>query len=389
MRDFRNGSLGIYQWKKTEIIMENRDLNIQVESLRRWLDEGQNIFVLDVRPDEQRAEWHIPGSYHIDAYSQLKEGNAAVLDQVNIPDNTKVITVCAAGKTSQIAAEALRNNGIEAYSLEGGMKNWSLAWNTAESGDSDVEIIQVRRTGKGCLSYVVGSENEAIVVDASLEPELYLEIAAKKGWAIKYVLDTHIHADHLSRSLSLSKLSGADLILPDQDKVKFAFKKIKDQDALQFGNASLNAIHTPGHTSDSTSYLISGKYMLTGDTLFTNGVGRPDLKATEEEAKARASLLYKSLQKILKLDENILVLPGHISKPVPFDHLIIGEKLGEIKKTVDSLNLSEEEFVTVILSRIPPTPPNYLKVAELNLTGNFNGVDPKELEAGANRCAVS
>lgn len=369
--------------------MNNANINISAETLRGMLEDEQKVFVLDVRPGDQRAEWRIPGSYHIDAYKTLNEGDFKALEDAAIPENTKVVTVCAAGKTSLIAANELRKRGIDAYSLEGGMKAWSLAWNSAEITDERLTIIQVRRTGKGCLSYIIGSENEAIVVDASLNPEVYIKIAENKGWTIKYSLDTHVHADHLSRSLALAELTGATLYMPDQDKLKYSFNKIVNGQILEFGASKLEALFSPGHTSESTSYLLNGKYLLTGDTLFTDGVGRPDLKASEDEIYNRAALLYMSLHKIMMLSPETVILPGHISKPVEFDKTIISNTLQEVKEKVPVLKFSEEEFITTILSRIPPTPPNFLMVVELNIAGDLKSVDPKEVEAGANRCAIS
>jgi glyoxylase-like metal-dependent hydrolase (beta-lactamase superfamily II)/rhodanese-related sulfurtransferase len=362
---------------------------IDPEILRIWLEEGKPVFILDIRPKDQREEWQIPGSNYLDAYQRLNAGDTSVLNEINIPEEMPVVTVCAAGRTSQLAAQELAKKGFEVYSLEGGMKGWSLSWNTAELIDGNLKIIQVRRTGKGCLSYILGSGKEAIVIDASLDSKIYLKIASENGWTIKYVLDTHIHADHLSRSLDLSEIAGAKLYMPEQDKLKFKFNPVKDGDELIFGSSKLKAIHTPGHTLDSTTYFINGKFILTGDTLFTDGVGRPDLKASDEETKVRASLLYNSLMKLINFDPKTVVFPGHISKPVPFDHQIISASIKDIKEKVSSLSLSREEFINTIISRIPPTPPNYLKVAELNLSGEIKDLDVKEIEAGANRCAIS
>ena len=143
-------------------------MKIGAETLRIWLEEKQPVFVLDVRPKEQREEWQIPGSFYLDAYKRLNSGDPSVLDEISIPKNTKVVTVCAAGRTSEIAASELRKRGIEAYSLEDGMKGWSLAWNTAYKKFGEFEVWQVRRTGKGCLSYIITSNNDAIIIDASL-----------------------------------------------------------------------------------------------------------------------------------------------------------------------------------------------------------------------------
>jgi rhodanese-related sulfurtransferase len=127
---------------------------ISTETLRTWLEEGREVSVVDVRPMAERAEWAIPGSLHIDAYEALKAHDPAALASLELPTDRPVVTVCAAGKTSQIAAEQLASRGLQVFSLEGGMKAWSLAWNTAEVPlpRSSVRVIQVRRTGTGHTS---------------------------------------------------------------------------------------------------------------------------------------------------------------------------------------------------------------------------------------------
>ncbi|HWI94168.1 MAG TPA: hypothetical protein VNT20_23005 [Flavisolibacter sp.] len=129
--------------------------------------------------------------------------------------------------------------------------------------------------------------------------------------------------------------------------------------------------------------------LLSGDTIFINAVGRPDLKANDEEAKKRAKLLYDSLQKLLQLNEEIVVLPAHTSSPVDFDGKPISATLSEIKKNVSILKLDKQAFIKHILEKLPPTPSNYLSIVEKNISGNIADVNPIELEAGANKCAVS
>src|SRR5690242_422247 len=131
------------------------------EVLQKKLNRKESVFVLDVRPSDQRAEWRIAESVHVDAYKQLNAGDETALNGIEIPPATTVVTVCAAGRTSLLAAALLRRNGVRAYSLEGGMKAWNYAWNLAEvSFPNGVKIVQVRRAAKGVLSYVVGSRDE-------------------------------------------------------------------------------------------------------------------------------------------------------------------------------------------------------------------------------------
>jgi glyoxylase-like metal-dependent hydrolase (beta-lactamase superfamily II) len=364
---------------------------IDVRALRELLDRGRPVTVLDIRRTEARAEWAIPGSLHVDAYDALKSGAPDALAGVNLPRNVPVVTVCNVGKTSAIAADQLRAQGFEARSLAGGMRAWSLAWNSAEVPvpGSDAQIVQVRRMGKGCLSYVIVSGGEAAVIDAALDPEVYLDLASAYGWTITNVLETHVHADHLSRSRRLAELNGATVRLPDQDRVSYPFEPVRDANTLEVGAARLVAIRTPGHTPESTCYLLDDKALFTGDTLFLEGVGRPDLEASPEETRARAHALYRSLERILDLPPATLVLPGHTSEPVAFDGKPLVGTLAEVREKVEALGASEDDFVETILGRIPPTPPNHHRIVELNEAGLFPDGEPTDLEAGANRCAVA
>jgi glyoxylase-like metal-dependent hydrolase (beta-lactamase superfamily II) len=292
---------------------------------------------------------------------------------------------------SQLAAEQLRARGFQAFSLTGGMKAWSLAWNSAEVSlpKSEARIIQVRRTGKGCLSYLIGSQGQAAVIDPALTPDVYLDLAQENGWAINHIFETHIHADHLSRARNLADRADADLHLPAQNRATFPFHPIQDNDECNIGASRLVALRTPGHTGESTCYLLDGQLLFTGDTLFLEAVGRPDLEASPAEIRTRAKMLYQSLQRLLSLPSETLILPGHTSRPVAFDGQAIVASLAEIRDQVQFLCLDEQRFVESILARIPPTPPNHHRIVQLNEAGLWPDGDPAELEAGANRCAVA
>jgi glyoxylase-like metal-dependent hydrolase (beta-lactamase superfamily II) len=364
---------------------------IDVDELRAMLADHQPVTVLDVRNAEDRAEWAIPGSLHVDAYEALKAGDSNALDDGMIPRDAPVVTVCGAGKVSLTAMEQLRARGYDARSLTGGMKAWSLAWNSAEVPvlGCAATIIQVRRTGKGCLSYLVGNDGQAAVIDAALPPAVFQELAAEQGWTITRVLDSHVHADHLSRSRLLADQTGATLHIPAQDRVIYAFSPVRDGDIVDIGSSQIVALRTPGHTLESTSYFLDGKVLFTGDTLFLAGVGRPDLEASPEQARERARLLHASLARLTALPSETIILPGHTSEPAPFDGQPITATLADVISRVGMLGLSEEPFLEAILARIPPTPPNHAQIVALNEAGEIPHGDPTDLEAGANRCAVS
>src|SRR5438309_10175386 len=153
---------------------------ISTEGLRELLERGAPVTVLDVRPAAEHAEWSIPGSVHADAYDALRRGDPTVLADFHPTNGGRVVTVCGVGKTSMLAAERLRARGLDAVSLEGGMRAWSLAWNTAEvrCPGSRARIVQLRRTGKGCLSYLIESSGDAAVIDATLDHQVYQRVPA-------------------------------------------------------------------------------------------------------------------------------------------------------------------------------------------------------------------
>ncbi len=362
---------------------------IDAHTLSTWLAGEKEVTILDIRPLQERVEWYIPGSIYLNAYEKIKTNHPDPLHGLHLDKTFPVVAVCAGGNTSMIAAGQLQKQGYEAYSLQGGMKAWTLAWNTAKVSYSHFDIIQFRRTGKGCLSYLISSNGEAIVVDASLPVEAYEEMLKKENLRLKYVIETHIHADHLSRSKQLAENNHISLQLPVPNKVNFSFLPIDASTVLRIGNITITAIPTPGHTLESTTYFIDDKILLTGDTLFIDSVGRPDLKSSDAEVIEKSKMLFQSLQKILAMDDKIIVMPAHTSHPVDFDNKPVQATIENIKKTVPILQLNQEDFINAIQQRIPPTPTNFLSIVEKNIKGDFSDINPADLEAGANRCAIS
>jgi glyoxylase-like metal-dependent hydrolase (beta-lactamase superfamily II) len=363
---------------------------IDVQTLQEWLKQGKPVKVLDVRPAQDRGLWWIPGSQHVDAYESLKAGSAGALADISLEQSQVVVTVCGVGRASAKAADILAaQRGIPALTLRGGMKAWSLAWNTASRSFGSAEITQVRRTGKGCLSYLICSEGEAAVIDPSVEAEVYISLARERAVRIRTILETHVHADHLSRARLLAERTGAELVLPRQHRVRYLHRPVTEGDRISVGAISLDVLSTPGHTDESVTYRVPGVCIFTGDTLFLAGVGRPDLHAAEQESKARSRLLFESLERLAALDAALLVFPGHTPAPVPFDGELLTAPLGEVAGRLGDWLCSEDAFVSRILARIPPTPPNYVVISQANESGEWPASDPTDLEAGANRCAVS
>jgi glyoxylase-like metal-dependent hydrolase (beta-lactamase superfamily II)/rhodanese-related sulfurtransferase len=362
---------------------------IDIDTLQDWFSSRRPVTVLDVRTEAARAEWAIPESRHVDVYDELRAGRAGALASVELPLDRPVVTVCNAGRVSQLAADVLATRGFDAWSLEDGMKAWSLAWNRADvpAPNPGARVIQLRRVGKGCLSYLVASAGDAVAIDPSLPVRVYQRLVADEGWMLRHVVETHVHADHLSRGRALAAATGARLHLPPQRRVAFPFAPLGDGQPLVVGDTTITALHTPGHTDESTTYLMDG-IAFTGDTLFVRGLGRPDLHADGSEARRRARALFASLTRLAALPSDVLVLPGHTSEAVPFDGRPIATRMQDVRGWLTPWMASEATFVERLLADLPPVPPNFAAIVALNEAGE-EAAAPADLEAGANRCAVA
>ena len=349
------------------------------------LGDSDEPFVLDVREPAEFAAWSIPTAVNI----PLRELAARASE---VPAGCEVVTVCATGSRSSAAAEILSRTGRRVANLAGGMAGWAMVYDAVTVELDAVRVVQVRRRGKGCLSYLVGAGDVAFVIDSSLDTEVYLRLADEHGWRIARVFDTHLHADHLSGARRLAEVTGASLHLNPADTFDFTYEPLGDEDRFELpGGASfrVQAITTPGHTRGSTIYVVADRVVLSGDTLFVDSVGRPDLADHAEEF---AHTLYHSLHhKVLSLPDDPLVLPGHYGEKVMVrPDRPVGATLGELRRTLAPLGYGESEFVSWASDAVAPRPPNYEEIIQANM-GRSDVALPllRQLEVGPNRCSVS
>jgi glyoxylase-like metal-dependent hydrolase (beta-lactamase superfamily II) len=358
---------------------------ISARQVAARLGTDREPFIVDVRDPDEVAEWSIPGAVNI-PLGQLGARGA------EIPRDEEVVVVCAAGGRSAQAADTLGRAGYDVADLVGGMAAWGKVYDTAELAAGGATIVQVRRRGKGCLSYVVGAGSEAFVIDPAVDVDQYLEIAAAKGWRITKVFDTHLHADHLSGARDLADASGATLHLNPADTFDFAFTPLVDGDRHELPGGvelSVAALHTPGHTLGSTMYFVGDDAVLTGDTLFVDGVGRPDLADRAEEF---AHNLYRSLhERVLNLPDTTFVLPGHYGEGVSVQpHQIVGAPLADLRAGLEPLQLDEDGFVVWATERAEARPPSYVEIVKANMGRPEVATELLErLELGPNRCAAT
>ncbi len=358
--------------------------SIEAGELLDALNEGDAPFLLDVREPDEFEAWRIAGAVNL-PLGQL----ALRLDEV--PRDREVVTVCAAGTRATTAAERLAGAGLDAIVLNGGMGAWSRVYDDAELRVGEVTVVQVRRRGKGCLSYLVGSGSTAVVIDPSCDLDAYRARAAARGWTITRVIDTHLHADHVSGARQLAALTGARLCLNPLDPFDFEHDDLHDGEDVPIGDSSLrvSVLATPGHTRGSTTLVLDGAAVFTGDVLFLESVGRPDLADKAEEF---AHCLYDSLHsKVLGLGDDAWVLPAHAGAGVEIvAHEPVTARLGDLRDALWQLQASEDEFVAWAISSVTPRPPNYLAIVEANRTGtDLDAESRAALEAGPNRCAIA
>ncbi|MCQ0110531.1 MBL fold metallo-hydrolase [Zhouia amylolytica] len=260
----------------------------------------------------------------------------------------------------------------------------------------------------GCLAqgaYYIESEGEVAIIDPLRETQPYIDKAKAENAQIKYVFETHFHADFVSGHIDLAKKTGATIVYGPNAQTSYDIYSAKDEEAFKLGKVTIKALHTPGHTLESTTYLLideQGKNhaIFTGDTLFLGDVGRPDLAIKQDLTKEDlAGMLFDSLRnKIMPLADDVIVYPAHGAGSACGKNLSkeTVDTLGNQKKTNYALraDMSKEEFVAEVLDGILPPPQYFSKNAMLNKEGYaaFDSVlekgnvplDPEEFEALAN-----
>jgi glyoxylase-like metal-dependent hydrolase (beta-lactamase superfamily II)/rhodanese-related sulfurtransferase len=348
------------------------------------LDHPLSIFLLDVREPDEFSDWRIDGAVNIPL--------GQVVDRRNeLPTDQRIVVMCAKGARATRAAEALAEHGISTEVFDGGMAAWGSTYESVERDFGAATVIQIRRRGKGCLSYVVGAGDRCVVFDPSIDEEEYLSAARRHGWNIVAVADTHLHADHVSGARSLADTTGATLLLNPHDPFAFAFTPVTDGGEIVLTDeisVRVSAVSAPGHTEGSTVYRLGDDVLFTGDTLFLESVGRPDLA---EQAQEFAHSLWRSLhERILPLPDSMHVLPAHYGDAVEVRHgELVTARLGDLRQTLPALALGEDEFVKWAVAHVKDRPPNYRDIVTINTGESFTREQVAGLELGPNRCAVA
>jgi glyoxylase-like metal-dependent hydrolase (beta-lactamase superfamily II)/rhodanese-related sulfurtransferase len=374
------------------------------DELATMLDRDEQFTLVDTRPEESYEAWRVPGAENV-PHGPREDLDRKQVNRVNaLAESDPVIAICGKGISSTPFAYELEEHGYDDVSVvEGGMEDWSEVYEVVpiETRSDDLEIVQLQRRAAGCLGYVVGSREarEAAVVDVTRQTEEFEVAAADAGLAVAHVLDTHVHADHVSGGPALASTVGVPYHLGERARergVEYEYDALADGETVEVGDVEIRALETPGHTTEMVSYLVDGEYLLTGDTLFVDSVGRTELQFGEADAERGAELLYESLHgRILDLPDDTTVLPGHatVSADGRYENGEPGEpiraRLGDLRESLDLLSLDREAFVERVTTDTPEKPSSYEEVIDVNRGKETVDEDEaRELETGPNNCAA-
>lgn len=362
---------------------------ITANDLKQKIEKNENIFILDVRPEFIFKGWKIKPYQNVqlvnipihELYSQLDK----------LPKDQTIYSICSRGNSSKMASSQLVGLGYSVENIEGGMKSWSCQFDVRTLSKGIASIYQFERLGKGCLSYLIISGSDAVVIDPSMYIDQYIDKASEAGATISKVIDTHLHADHISGGLELSKKTNAEYLCSKKDfkDALFPFIELTSDLEIKFENSLLKALHTPGHTFGMTSLLLNNNYLFTGDALFVKGVGRPDLGGHAEEL---APIQFTSINHLFKLlGKGTMILPTHFSsEDERSSDGFIYATMKEVEQKNELLSKNEMKvFVDKILTNLPPQPANYASIRQVNLAAEKpSQEESEELEFGPNNCAA-
>lgn len=382
--------------------MPDERIEITAFRLVGGLEADEPIQILDVRAPE-RLKNGIVEPVPPDRFVNRRGSEVLALEDLSrlgLDPSDPVVVVCGHGEDSRKIAEHLNGHGFVARSLHGGINAWMVLTVprelSAPSGGFD-RLIQFDRVGKGALGYVLISAGAALVIDPPRDHHAYVDAIESAGARVTAVADTHVHADYISGGPALAEATGAPYYLHPADGVfpyddtpgALTFQPLADQQVLEVGRGRVIAHHVPGHTEGSIAYQAGDDAAFTGDFLFIDSVGRPDLAG---KAESWSRDLFRSLKKAKEgWSASVRIYPAHYASDEERNpDRSVGRTFGQIMELNEPLRLADRAVFQSWVTKHISTPPDaYRKIKAINV--NLLRVDSAEadvLEAGKNECAL-
>lgn len=374
---------------------------IPPQELAERLDRGESVQVLDVRAPDEVAQGHVAIGSELEFHALPNSKIFALPDvrELRLDPQRPVAVICAHGNSCKQATAFLRERGYDAYSVIGGMAAWETVYvaRHLSATPSLSHVVQLDRVGKGALSYVLVSDGDAVIVDPGRHVGRYDALLAELGATPAAVVDTHLHADYLSGGRAAAArwqvpyfLHAEDAVSPyDGTPGRLAYQPLADGDTIAFGHATLRAVDVPGHTLGSVALLADDGLVLTGDFLFVQSVGRPDLAGQTE---SWAKLLWHSLERARSAwPGDLLVLPAHYAGEAERRaDRAIAARFDVIAATNPAAAIQDEGVFLAWIAAHQCTPPAaYRTIKEANLgLADLSETEAETLESGPNQCAV-
>ena len=371
------------------------------QELVRALEAGDALQVVDVRQPARvlagRIDLVPDGRFHNVLGSVLTARTD--LAGTGIASDLPAVVVCGHGNDSRVVGAHLRTLGLDARSLRGGMAAYmNLAIERALTPPPSLDrLVQFDRIGKGALAYLLVSDCEALVIDPPRDFAPLLDAVRAAGARVIGVADTHVHADYISGAPALARATGATYWLHPSDSSyaydgtpgRLEYSPLADGGTLRVGRCELAVQHTPGHTEGSTSLLAGDALAFSGDFVFVESIGRPDLG---ERAGQWAEKLWQSLEAAKRSwPAGALVLPAHYSSERERrPDRSIGAPFGELLRTNTALTISDRDEFLAWAGKPSAFPESYRLIKAINV--GLRKVDDREadeLDLGRNECAVS
>lgn len=378
---------------------------LSVEELYEQISHENNLFLLDVRNVDEYEASKIEGRFtpetvNVPYFDFFDEDNGAIN---KVPRDREIVVLCAKGGASDFIVTHLEEEGIASKNIAGGMIDWGNYYKFKPIEENDnFSLYQVDRVARGCLSYVLISNGEAVIIDPLRHIEKYIDFLKEKGAELKLIFDTHGHADHISGGPALRDETGApyylhpydgihpfDILPPDVD-----FEFLKDGDKFSVGEMNITSLHVPGHTLGQVNFLVSAptnSYFFSGDTLFIESFGRPDLGGQGEKW---APIVYETIYNTIRnnVPGEAYLLPGHYAqaKEANDDGLFMS-RMAELWEENSALQFTKrEDFIQYVLDHLPTLPEQYIEIKRVNAgLSNPDEEAASELELGKNICALS